>query len=119
MLDEQQWLEGWNLKLFGTINLTRKIYPAMCRRGSGVIVNIIGNAGERPTANYISGSVANAGLIALTKALGAESLDKGVRVVGVSPGQIATERLQRQQRIKAQSGRYSGHLDPQPGMLRR
>jgi NAD(P)-dependent dehydrogenase (short-subunit alcohol dehydrogenase family) len=41
-------------------------------------------------------------LIALTKALGAESLDRGVRVVGVSPGQIATERLERQQRIKAQ-----------------
>jgi NAD(P)-dependent dehydrogenase (short-subunit alcohol dehydrogenase family) len=102
MVDEQTWLEGWNLKLFGCINLTREIYPAMCRRGSGVIVNVIGNAGERPVANYISGSIANAGLIALTKALGAESLDHGVRVVGVSPGQIATERLERQQRIKAQ-----------------
>jgi NAD(P)-dependent dehydrogenase (short-subunit alcohol dehydrogenase family) len=102
MVDEQALVEGWNLKLFGFINLTREIYPAMCRRGSGVIVNIIGNAGERPVANYISGSVATAGLIALTKALGAVSLDSGVRVVGVSPGQIATERLQRQQRIKAQ-----------------
>jgi NAD(P)-dependent dehydrogenase (short-subunit alcohol dehydrogenase family) len=102
MVDEQTWLEGWNLKLFGYINLTREIYPAMCRRGGGVIVNVIGNAGERPVANYLSGSVANAGLIALTKALGAVSLDSGVRVVGVSPGQIATERLERQQRIKAQ-----------------
>src|SRR5262249_29251045 len=70
MVDEQTWLEGWNLKLFGAINLTREIYPAMCRRGRGVIVNVIGNAGERPVANYISGSIANAGLIALTKALG-------------------------------------------------
>jgi hypothetical protein len=26
--------EGWN-QLFGSINLTREIYPAMCRRGSG------------------------------------------------------------------------------------
>jgi len=102
MVDEQTWLEGWNLKLFGCINLTREFYPAMCRRGSGVIVNVIGNAGERPVANYLSGSIANAALIALTKALGAESLDRGVRVVGVSPGQIATERLERQQRIKAQ-----------------
>src|SRR5262249_22269642 len=33
MVDEQTWLEGWNLKLFGCINLTREIYPAMCRRG--------------------------------------------------------------------------------------
>jgi NAD(P)-dependent dehydrogenase (short-subunit alcohol dehydrogenase family) len=102
MVDHDALIEGWNLKLFGFINLTREVYPAMCRRGSGVIVNVIGNAGERPVANYISGSIANAGLMALTKALGAVSLDSGVRVVGVSPGQIATERLQRQQRIKAQ-----------------
>jgi NAD(P)-dependent dehydrogenase (short-subunit alcohol dehydrogenase family) len=102
MVDEQTWMEGWNLKLLGSINLTREIYPAMCRRGSGVIVNVIGNAGERPVANYICGSLGNAALIALTKALGAESLDHGVRVVGVSPGQIATERLERQQRIKSQ-----------------
>ena len=102
MIDEEIWLEGWNLKIFGFINLIRAIYPAMCKRGSGVIVNIIGNAGEHPAANYICGSVGNAGLIALTKALGAESLDHGVRVVGVSPGQIATGRMEQQQRIKAE-----------------
>jgi NAD(P)-dependent dehydrogenase (short-subunit alcohol dehydrogenase family) len=108
MVDEETWLEGWNLKVFGFINLIRAIYPAMCRRGSGVIVNIIGNAGEHPAANYICGSVGNAGLIALTKALGAESLDHGVRVVGISPGQIATERLERQQRIKAEQALGDG-----------
>ena len=102
MIDEETWLEGWNLKVFGFINLTRAVYPAMCDRGSGVIVNIIGNAGEHPAANYICGSVGNAALIALTKALGAESLDHGVCVVGVSPGQTSTERLERQQRIKAE-----------------
>jgi NAD(P)-dependent dehydrogenase (short-subunit alcohol dehydrogenase family) len=108
MVDEETWLEGWNLKVFGFINLIRAIYPAMCRRGSGVIVNVIGNAGEHPAANYICGSVGNAGLIALTKALGAESLDHGVRVVGISPGQIATERLERQQRIKAEQALGDG-----------
>ena len=59
MIDEETWLEGWNLKVFGFINLTRAVYPAMCDRGSGVIVNIIGNAGEHPAANYICGSVGN------------------------------------------------------------
>ena len=108
MIDEEAWLEGWNLKIFGFINLIRAIYPAMCERGSGVIVNVIGNAGEHPAANYVCGSVGNAGLIALTKALGAESLDHGVRVVGISPGQIATERLERQQRIKAEQALGDG-----------
>ncbi len=108
MVDEEAWLEGWNLKIFGFINLIRAIYPAMCERGSGVIVNVIGNAGEHPAANYVCGSVGNAGLIALTKALGAESLDHGVRVVGISPGQTATERLERQQRIKAEQALGDG-----------
>lgn len=102
MIDEETWLEGWNLKVFGFINLIRAVYPAMCDRGSGVIVNIIGNAGEHPAANYVCGSVGNGALINLTKALGSESLDHGVRVVGVSPGPTATERLERHQRIKAE-----------------
>ena len=38
--------EGWNLKLFGYINLARPVYSAMCDRGRGVIVNIIGIAGS-------------------------------------------------------------------------
>lgn len=100
-VDEAAWQESWNLKVFGYINLIRQIYPAMCRRGSGAIVNVIGAAGERPSANYVCGGMGNASLMALTKALGAESLDHGVRVVGVNPGQIATERLERQQRLKA------------------
>lgn len=91
-LDEKTWREAWDLKVFGFINMTREIYGAMCERRSGVIVNVIGTAGERPTANYIAGSMGNASLMALTRALGAESPHYGVRVVGVNPGAIETDR---------------------------
>jgi NAD(P)-dependent dehydrogenase (short-subunit alcohol dehydrogenase family) len=64
----------------------------MCERGSGVIVNVIGVAGERHRSNYIAGTSGNAALIAFTRALGSESVDHGVRVVGVNPGRILTER---------------------------
>ncbi|CAK9067614.1 2-oxoglutarate-dependent dioxygenase (Ascochitine biosynthesis cluster protein 3), partial [Durusdinium trenchii] len=77
----------------------RAIYPRMCERGSGVIVNVIGMAGERPRAGYIAGSMGNAALMQLTRALGAESLDHGVRVVGINPGPIETERLVSQAKI--------------------
>ncbi len=40
----------------------------------------------------LAGMVANAALIAFTKALGAESVDHGVRVVGINPGLIHTGR---------------------------
>ena len=91
-IDEARWRAAWELKVFGYINLTREVYADMCRRGSGVIVNVIGLAGERNRANYIAGTTGNAGLMAFTRALGAESVDCGVRVVGINPGRVETER---------------------------
>ena len=59
----------------------------------GVIFNVIGMAGLNPRANYVAGSVGNASLDAFTVALGGESLNFGVRVLGIHPGPIETERL--------------------------
>lgn len=92
-IDEPIWRAAWDLKVFGYINLCRAVYDAMAARGSGVIVNVIGLAGERPSAGYIAGCTANAGLMAFTRGLGAASVDQGVRVVAVNPGLIATDRM--------------------------
>jgi NAD(P)-dependent dehydrogenase (short-subunit alcohol dehydrogenase family) len=92
-LSEADWRRGYDLKLFGYINLTREIYVHMKKRGSGVIVNDIGNSGENWDYNYIAGSTGNAALMAFTRALGGVSLDYGVRVVGVNPGPVNTERM--------------------------
>jgi NAD(P)-dependent dehydrogenase (short-subunit alcohol dehydrogenase family) len=91
-VDEDAWRKAWDLKVFGFVNLIREIYPVMCERRRGVVVNVIGVAGERPVANYIAGSMGNASLMALTRALGADSPDSGVRVVGINPGAIETDR---------------------------
>lgn len=91
-LDEKAWRASWDLKIFGYINLSREIYRAMCERKRGVIVNVIGGAGERPTNGYLAGSMANAGLMAFSRALGAESPNHGVRVIGLNPSATATDR---------------------------
>jgi 3-oxoacyl-[acyl-carrier protein] reductase len=91
-VDDEKWRHAWDLKVFGFINLTREIYKRMRERGSGVIVNVIGVAGERHRSDYIAGTTGNAGLMAFTRALGAESVDHGIRAVGVNPGRIETER---------------------------
>jgi len=91
-VDDERWRRAWDLKVFGYINLTREVYGRMRGRGAGVIVNVIGVAGERNRSNYIAGTTGNAGLMAFTRALGSESVDHGVRVVGVNPGRIETER---------------------------
>jgi 3-oxoacyl-[acyl-carrier protein] reductase len=91
-LDEEKWRHGWELKLWGFFNLTREVYKRMCERNSGVIVNVIGVAGERHRSDYIAGTTGNAALMAFTRGLGAEAVDHGIRVVGVNPGRVETER---------------------------
>ncbi len=92
-VDEEAWRHAWELKVFGYINLTRRIYAGMKARGGGVIVNDIGAAGERFDFNYIAGSAGNAALMALTRALGSRSLEDGIRVVGINPGPVETDRI--------------------------
>lgn len=92
-IDEDAWRKGWELKVFGYINLTRAIYTEMKARGGGVILNNIGNGGQNFDFNYIAGSTGNAALMAFTCALGGRSLEDGIRVVGVNPGPVGTDRI--------------------------
>ncbi|AUL13903.1 SDR family oxidoreductase [Bordetella bronchiseptica] len=92
-VDAPAWRQGWELKVFGYIDLARAIYPRMKARGHGVILNNIGNGGQNPDFNYIAGSTGNAALMAFTCALGGRSLEDGIRVIGVNPGPVATERI--------------------------
>jgi 3-oxoacyl-[acyl-carrier protein] reductase len=92
-IDEQRWRTAWDLKVFGYINMTRAFYALMKQRGKGVIINILGNGGERVDAGYICGAAGNAALMAFTRAMGGASHKDGIRVVGINPGPTATERL--------------------------
>ncbi|UGV27812.1 SDR family oxidoreductase [Rhodopseudomonas boonkerdii] len=105
-VDDPTWRYAWELKVFGFINLTRLIYAQMKARGGGVIVNDIGAAGEKFDANYICGSAGNAALMAFTRALGGKSLQDNIRVVGINPGPVATDRYitRMQAQAKAQLG---------------
>lgn len=91
-LDEETWRAGWELKVFGYIAMTRAMYARMVARGAGVIVNVIGIGGEKLEYGYAAGSTGNAALMAMTRTVGSGSLDRGVRVVGVNPGWVETDR---------------------------
>jgi 3-oxoacyl-[acyl-carrier protein] reductase len=92
-IDEAKWRHAWELKVFGYVNLTRELFAKMKARRSGVIVNVIGMAGEKPSFEYVCGSMANAGLGAFTKAMGSGSTAHGVRVLGVHPPATRTDRI--------------------------
>jgi len=91
-IDEARWRHAWDLKVLGFINMTREMFRHMKGRG-GVILNVIGMAGEKPSFEYICGAAANAGLAAFTKGLGAKSTESGVRVLGVHPPATRTDRI--------------------------
>lgn len=93
-IDEPAWRAGWELKVFGYIGLTRLYLARMKERRRGVIINIIGVGGERLDAMYIAGAVGNSGLMSLTRAIGGISPQFGVRVVGVNPGPVMTDRIE-------------------------
>lgn len=100
-VDEAKWRAGWELKVFGYINLVRAIYPLMKARGAGVILNNIGNGGQNHDAEYVAGSTGNAALMAFTCAIGGASLADGIRVIGVNPGPVATDRIVKMLKGKA------------------
>jgi NAD(P)-dependent dehydrogenase (short-subunit alcohol dehydrogenase family) len=110
-VDEATWRRAWDLKVFGYINLSRQVYARMKASRRGVILNIIGAAGERMDASYVAGSTANAGLMAFTRALGGASHADGIRVLGINPGPVSTDRLTSLYRQRAETrfgdpGRY-------------
>ncbi|HEV2676973.1 MAG TPA: short-chain dehydrogenase/reductase [Aliidongia sp.] len=90
-VDNTTWRAAWDLKIFGFISLTRALYPVLKDR-QGVVVNVIGSAGESPNPNYIAGSAGNAALMGFTKSLGKGAHKDGIRVVGINPGPVSTER---------------------------
>lgn len=93
-VDEKEWRAAWDLKVFGYINLCRLMLPKMTERGSGVILNIIGSAADRPRDDYIAGAAGNSALVGFTRALGSTSTRAGVRVLGINPGLTLTDRLE-------------------------
>ena len=101
-VDEERWRAAWDLKVFGYVNLCRAVYPMLKAKGGGVIVNVTGLAGERPTAGYIAGSAGNAALMAFTRGMGGASPKDGIRMVAVNPGLIETERMVTILRTQAQ-----------------
>ena len=88
------WCCGWELKVFGYINNFRRAYKRIKQRGFWVIINVIGTGGKSPVATYAAGAGGNAVLTSLTRASGESSVEDSIRVVGINPSPITTDRLE-------------------------
>jgi len=92
-LTDAQWHDGFALKFYGAMRLSRAAWPHLVRT-RGAIVNIAGVGGRTGSAEFAIGGSVNAALMNLTKVLADRGIRDGVRVNAINPGGIRTERLQ-------------------------
>lgn len=84
------WRQVIDVNLNGLFHCCREVVPAMRDAGWGRIVNIASVAGKDGNPNASAYSASKAAVIALTKSLGKELADTGVRVNCVTPAAVKT-----------------------------
>jgi 3-oxoacyl-[acyl-carrier protein] reductase len=103
-LSDEDWSDGFALKFFGAVRLTRAAWPHL-KQQRGSIVHISGIGGRTPGAEFTIGGSVNAALLSFTKALAELGIADGVQVNAINPGAIRTDRFHgRIQRIVRATG---------------
>jgi len=93
-LDEypiEEWRRVIEIDLMGVYYCCRAVVPLMRQRNRGRIVNIASIAGKEGNPNASAYSAAKAGVIGLTKSLGKELAETGIRVNAVAPAAAKTD----------------------------
>ncbi len=93
--------DAFALKLYGYLRMSQLALPHMRAVGWGRIVNIAGAAGASPLPDNLPMSVANAGVLNLTRALSDVASGDGVKVNAICPGLTDTERAHDLRRERA------------------
>jgi NAD(P)-dependent dehydrogenase (short-subunit alcohol dehydrogenase family) len=93
-LTDEDWADGFELKFFGAMRLTRAAWPYL-RTQAGSVLNISGVGGRMPGPLFTIGGSVNAALLSFTKAMADAGIRDGVQVNAVNPGSIRTERYLR------------------------
>lgn len=86
----QDWGQAVDINLKGVYYGLHAAYPAMKSKG-GVIINISSGAATGALEGWSHYCATKAGVLSLTKCAHMEWEAQGIRVVGLSPGTVATE----------------------------
>ena len=93
-LTEEDWADGFALKFFGAVRLTRAAWPSL-KANSGSLINISGIGGRTPGMHFTIGGSVNAAMLSFTKAMAEAGVRDRVQVNVINPGTIRTDRYRK------------------------
>ena len=106
--DPEIWGRTIDINLKGVMYGMRAAMPGMIAQGHGTIINISSGAAHGPVEGWTAYCSSKAGAFMLTRAADLEAREKGLRILGLSPGTVAT---QMQRDIKASGINPVSQLD--------
>lgn len=96
--DPDEWGQVIDVNIKGVFNGMRAALPVMAAAGGGTIITVSSGAAHSPLEGWSAYCTSKAGAAMLTRSAHLENADKGLRIMGLSPGTVAT---QMQRDIKA------------------
>lgn len=115
-LDPEAWGRTIDINLKGVMYGMRAVLPGMIAQGHGTIITVSSGAAHNPVTGWSAYCASKAGAYMLTRNADLEYRSAGLRVLGLSPGTVATQ----MQRDIKQSGispvsqlDWSVHIPPQ------
>ena len=106
--DPDAWSRTIDINVKGVMHGLHTVMPGMIAQGHGTIINISSGAAHGPVEGWSAYCSSKAAVYMLTRAADKEARDKGLRILGLSPGTVAT---QMQREIKASGINPVSQLD--------
>jgi 3-oxoacyl-[acyl-carrier protein] reductase len=91
-IDDELWNVALGVKFLGYMRMTKSVIPHFLAQGHGVIVNVVGNDGIKPSYWELTGTAANAADLAVMQALADQYGRHNIRINNVNPGPVDTGR---------------------------
>lgn len=89
--DTAAWGKSIDINLKGVFHGMKAVLPQMCAQGAGTIITVSSGAATNPLEGWSAYCAGKAGALMLTRAAHLEEGPQGIRILGLSPGTVATD----------------------------